>query len=389
MKLMKKIFYTLLFAAAFAGMTTSCSDDHDNNPTLNEKNLSLVLNTPGVAFNNTIDLQNSQYVVLTTSQPNYGYPAATTYNVSVSLDKENFTELPESYTSAVMNVKASDINDALLSIVGDANVDQLADAVTVYVKATAHLTTDAERGKAESNIITLPSVQAFVPVVELSLPTEMYIVGSFPASDGWSKFVPLHMAYSQDGFSYGIVYLPQDAEFKINPDAGWKGNDKGFGQVTIGDVNDAGVVNGGDSETSNMKVQNGGWYTVVVKNKIVGNAIDYNVSFRAAKVYLFGATSTGADQWSFQNDALFTMSADGSACVSPTLAGSGELRLAVDAGIEWWKTEFTIKSDGSLFYRNCDIPSNWASDLGEDYSFQGAAGKKIYLDFTNGTGEMK
>lgn len=388
---MKKIFCLLLIAVATLGITTSCSEDRDSNPALNTEGLTLVLNTPGVSFNNTYDLKESDAVVLTTSQPNYNYTAPTTYKVYLSLDKENWTQLETTYTKAKMSVPAKEINQTILDLVGAENTDLLAVPQTVYVKISAALTGSDNLGHVESNVITLPSVLAYVPKVELTLPTEMYIVGSFAASDGWSKFIPLHFAYSQEGFSYGIVYFNAGDEFKINPDAGWKGNDKGFGQVTIGAKNEAGVVNAGSDDTSNMKASNSGWYTVVVKNKLAGSAIAYELQTMEAKVYVFGATSPGADQWSFDEGARFTMSASAAEpCVSPALAGSGELRLAVDCGIDWWKTEFTIKnSDASLFYRNCDIPSNWASDLGDDYSFQGAAGKQIYLDFTNGTGSMK
>lgn len=388
---MKKIFCSLLIAAATLGITTSCSEDRDSNPVLNTEGLTLVLNTPGVSFNNTYDLKESDVVVLTTSQPNYNYTAPTTYKVYVSLDKENWNQLETTYTKAKMSVPAKELNQAILDMVGAENTGLLAAPQTVYVKISAALTGSDDLGYVESNVITLPSVLAYVPKVELTLPTEMYIVGGFAASDGWSKFIPLHFAYSQEGFSYGIVYFNAGDEFKINPDAGWKGNDKGFGQVTIGAKNEAGVVNAGSDDTSNMKASNSGWYTVVVKNKLAGSAIAYELQTMEAKVYVFGATSPGADQWSFDEGARFTMSASAAEpCVSPALAGSGELRLAVDCGIDWWKTEFTIKnSDASLFYRNCDIPSNWAADLGDDYSFQGAAGKQIYLDFTNGTGSMK
>lgn len=386
---MKKIFYTLLLVAATLGITTSCSEDRDSNPVLNTHELTLSLNTPGVSFNNTYDLKYSDCVVLTTSQPNYGYTAPTTYKVSISLDKENWVALPSTYASAVMSVPATEINQAILDIVGGENTDMLVDPQAVYFKISANLT-GSELGFVESNIVTLSSVLAYVPKVELTLPSTMYIVGGFAASDGWSKFVPLHFAYSQDGFSYGIVYFSEGDEFKINPDDGWKGNDKGFGQVTIGAKNDAGVVNGGDSETSNMKATKAGWYTIVVKNKISGSAISYELQTMDAKIYLFGATSPGADQWSFDEGALFTLSGSAAEpCVSPVLAGSGELRVAVDCGIDWWKTEFTIKNDGTLYYRDCDIPSNWATDLGDAYSFPGEAGKQISLDFTNGTGSMK
>jgi len=387
---MKKIIYTLLLAIATLGVTTSCSEDRDSNPVLNTEGLTLKLNTPGVSYNNVYDLKSSDYVVFTTSQPNYGYTAPTTYSLAVSLDKENWLLLSTTYATAKMSVPASELNQAILDLIGAENTDKLTEAQTVYVRCSANLT-GSELGKVESNVIELPKVLAYVPKVELTLPSTMYIVGGFAASDGWSKFIPLHFAYSQEGFSYGIVYFNAGDEFKINPDDGWKGNDKGFGQVTIGNDNAAGVVNAGADDTSNMKATNAGWYTVVVKNKIAGSAISYELNTREAKVYLFGATSPGADQWGWSDGALFTMSGSASEpCVSPALAGNGELRLAVDCGIDWWKTEFTIKnSDGSLFYRNCDIPSNWAADLGDDYSFQGAAGQKIYLDFTNGTGSMK
>ncbi len=383
---MKKIFYTLMIAAA-AFSFTSCSEDRDSNPILNEQNLSLVLNVPGVSFNNVTALENSDYLTLTTSQPDYGYPAPTTYIVSLSLDGSNWAEIPTTFTTAKMQIKASEVNATILDLAGSTDLSQ---PIKLYAKVRCHLTGEENMGKAESNVIEINNVLAFVPKIEISLPSTMYIVGGFAASDGWSKFIPLHFAYSQDGFSYGIVYLANGDEFKINPDDGWKGNDKGFGQVTIGN-NEANVINGGDSETSNMKVDGeSGWYTVVVKNKIANNAITYELSTYKAKIYLFGATSPGSDQWSFQDDALFTMSSSASEpCVSPALAGSGELRLAVDCGIDWWKTEFTIKSDGTIFYRNCDIPSNWAADLGADFSYNGEAGKQIVLDFTNGTGTSK
>ena len=378
-----------MMAAAMLSVTTSCSDDRDSNPVLNEKDLHLVLNVPGNSANNITDLENSDYLTLTTSQPEYGYPAPTTYTVSLSLDNDEnakWQDFPTTFTTARMQLNASEVNSFILDNAGTRDLSQ---PISLYAKVRCHLTGEPTIGLVESNVIEIKNVLSYVPTINISLPTTMHIVGSFAASDGWSKFVPLHFAYSADGFSYGIVYLATGDEFKINPDDGWKGNDKGFGQVTIGN-NDANVVNGGDSETSNIKVNGeSGWYTVVVKNKIVNNAIIYELNIYTAKVYLFGATAPG-DQWSFSDGNLFTMSTSATEpCVSPTLAGDGELRLAVDCGIDWWKTEFTIKNDGTLYYRDIDIPSNWNDALGADFSFSGASGKQIVLDFTNGTGSMK
>ena len=130
---MKKIFYSLLIAAATIGITTSCSEDRDSNPVLNTSGLTLVLNTPGVSYNNTYDLENSEYITLTTSQPNYGYTASTTYTPYLSLDGENWQALETTYTTAKMNIPASEINQAILDLVGGENTDILVDPQVVYM----------------------------------------------------------------------------------------------------------------------------------------------------------------------------------------------------------------------------------------------------------------
>ncbi len=381
---MKKIFYSLLVASAVLMFGTSCSEDRDSNPTFHEAP-TFVLNTPAYAANNVYDLKNSEYVTLTTTQPEYGFPAATEYTAHVSLDNEIFTPLATTSTSAMFKIPASELNEMILNIAGDAD---LSAPIPVYIKLTAAVKGNPELGKSESNVITLPQVQAYVPEVVIELPSKMHVVGDFPASAGWSTFVPLHPAYSQDGWFYGIVYMQAGAEFKVNPDAGWQGNDKGYGQVTPVDNANAGFVSGGDSETSNMKITNAGWYNVLVKTKVANGAVIYTVEINEPKVYVIGAAAGG--EWSLSDAWKFTPSAGADEeWASPALGGSGELRLAVDCGTDWWKTEFTIKSDGTLYYRDIDIPSNWAENVGEDYSKQVSAGQTVYLNFTAGTGHVE
>lgn len=380
---MKKIFYSLLVV----GMSlcfAACDEDRDSNPTLQEAP-TFVLNTPAYAANNVYSLENSDYVVLTTSQPDYGFPASTVYTVWVSLDSANYSPLATTYTTAKMQVSASELNEMILGLAGDMD---LSSPIPVFLKLTAHLYGNPDLGVSESNVITLPAVQAFVPEVTIELPKKMHIVGSFPASEGWGKFVPLSPVYITDGWFYGIVYLSDGAEFKVNPDAGWQGNDKGYGQVTPVDNAGAGFVSGGDSETANMKVENGGWYNVIVKTKVANGSVNYTVEINEAKVYVIGAAEGG--NWSLMQEWRFEAPADANGeWESPAFAGSGELRMFVDCGIDWWKTEFTIKSDGTLYYRDIDIPNNWAESIGEDYSQQVSTGQKAYLNFTNGTGSVR
>ena len=381
---MKKLIYILLLAVVAVGFV-SCEEDRDSNPIWNEDAAkTFVLNMPAVAVNNVLDLEGSDNVVFTTSQPDYGFPVSTVYTTWVSLDGAEYVALPTTSTSAVISIPAKEINEALLGLLGDGDVSE---PMPVKVKLTAALFADPEMGKAESNVIELPKVKVYVPKVEVTLPTKMHIVGGFAASEGWSKFVAMAPAYSQEGMFYGVVYLAEGDEFKINPDAGWKGNDMGTGQITLdGDI--AATCENGD-KGSNLKMGSAsGWYNVIVKAKIANGAVQYTMSMIEAKVYIIGAAFGGV--WEKSDDALFTApaTADGE-WVSPAFTGSGELRMFIDCGLDWWKTEFTLDGDNNIFYRTMDIPNNWAENVGAAYSKQVNADGHVYLNFTAGTGRIE
>ena len=381
---MKKLIYILLLAVVAVGFV-SCEEDRDSNPIWNEDAAkTFVLNMPAVAVNNVLDLEGSDNVVFTTSQPDYGFPVSTVYTTWVSLDGAEYVALPTTSTSAVISIPAKEINEALLGLLGDGDVSE---PMPVKVKLTAALFADPEMGKAESNVIELPKVKVYVPKVEVTLPTKMHIVGGFAASEGWSKFVALAPAYSLEGMFYGVVYLAEGDEFKINPDAGWKGNDMGTGQITLdGDI--AATCENGD-KGNNLKMGSAsGWYNVIVKAKIANGAVQYTMSMIEAKVYIIGAAFGGV--WDKSDDALFTApaTADGE-WVSPAFTGSGELRMFIDCGIDWWKTEFTLDGDNNIFYRTMDIPNNWAENVGAAYSKQVSPDGHVYINFTAGTGRIE
>ena len=381
---MKKLIYILLLAVVAVGFV-SCEEDRDSNPIWNEDAAkTFVLNMPAVAVNNVLDLEGSDNVVFTTSQPDYGFPVSTVYTTWVSLDGAEYVALPTTSTSAVISIPAKEINEALLGLLGDGDVSE---PMPVKVKLTAALFADPEMGKAESNVIELPKVKVYVPKVEVTLPTKMHIVGGFAASEGWSKFVALAPAYSQEGMFYGVVYLAEGDEFKINPDAGWKGNDMGTGQITLdGDI--AATCENVD-KGNNLKMGSAsGWYNVIVKAKIANGAVQYTMSMIEAKVYIIGAAFGGV--WEKSDDALFTAPATANGeWVSPAFTGSGELRMFIDCGIDWWKTEFTLDGDNNIFYRTMDIPSNWAENVGAAYSKQVNPDGHVYLNFTAGTGRIE
>ena len=100
-----------ILASLFAGllMFSACEADRDSNPVYQEPT-KFVLNTP--AYVNTVyDLEHSTSLELTCSQPDYGFTAATYYAVQVSLteDFSSFEELSTQYTTAKMNVDASEL----------------------------------------------------------------------------------------------------------------------------------------------------------------------------------------------------------------------------------------------------------------------------------------
>ena len=70
-----------------------------------------------------------------------------------------------------------------------------------------------------------------------------------------------------------------------------------------------------------------------------------------------------------------------------------EVRMCINPnpqwGGDWWAHEFTLKDGTEIFYRDKDMPTNWAETYGAEYSLQGSPGKVITLDFNNGTGEIK
>ena len=377
---MKKILFPLFALGALLLLGTSCDEDRDSNPTLNTEGLELVLNTPSYAANNTYDLENSDYIVLTTSQPDYGYTAAVTYTTYISLDGETFYTIPTTSTTAMIYVPCDEINDGLTELAGE-DIDLSGDPVTVYVKISAIITAAGNETYVESNVITLPSVQAYVLDMTLTLPTEMYIVGGFPASNSWGTWVELAPAYSQEGYFYGVIYMNAGDNFKVGYATTWADGT----YVGYSDVTGEGIIEGDDSD--NMKVENAGWYTVLVVTKVGTSSVTYSVSLLDAEVYVIG----NSVDTSWSDSYPFTAPDDYSGEWSfSDFTGSGELRMYVDCGIDWWKTEFTIYSgDNSIYYRVEDIASSWADDKGSDYSWTVGSGNTVYLDFTNGTGRVE
>lgn len=104
---MKRFNYILFGILGLVLSAVSCSGPEEENPVIN-KPTKFVLNTP--AFQKQyIDLQNSSTMNLTCSQPDYGFAAAASYFVQVSLTEDfaDFIEIEEAYSKCDMDVNLS------------------------------------------------------------------------------------------------------------------------------------------------------------------------------------------------------------------------------------------------------------------------------------------
>lgn len=371
---------------------TSCSKDMDSNPTLDLSHTAegFVLNTPAYA-NNTYDLANSESVELTCSQPNYGegVPYVVRYYVQVSLGQtfDNFAELSTSFTTAKMNVSAAELNNAIVELFQNEHPGtDIPETMPVYVKLRAALdgTRIENLGETFSNVITLNSVRASYQAPDAELPTNLFVIGS-SIQNAWNSWKEVPQAAGLKGCYFTVVYVPAGGQFKWSETEGVYRDYTNLRSVT--DKANAGISCNTD-DYNNIKVANGGWYTLYFTGEITpdGKSINYDLTVYPAEIYIFGASNGGI--WSFDDNWKLSAPADASGqWVSPAFTASGELRVTVKVpDVDWYRTEFTI-CNGKLFFGN--PTDNWATNFGADYSVACSAGQKLYLNMDMNTGEVK
>ena len=107
-----------ILATLFVGLflTASCDSDRDSNPTLGQPS-TFVLNTPAIA-DATYDLDHAETFKLTTSQPDYGYTAATTYYIQASLhaDMSDYLEVSATSHNVIIETKATKLSNTVTQL---------------------------------------------------------------------------------------------------------------------------------------------------------------------------------------------------------------------------------------------------------------------------------
>jgi hypothetical protein len=204
-----KIMAGALIGCAMA--FTACSDDLSHNPTLQTPE-TFTLNTPAYSTSN-IDLETTDSMRLTWSQPDYGFPAAAQYEVQVSLNddwsvsteqaaadesgktKPTYATVSDPTGVCSTSVIGSTLAKGIQTIGGwgeddiPAKKDVKVRVMSVYAKDTIY-----------SNVINLTVVPYFVKDV---VPMGWYLIGSCIGDGSWGgeigpNMIPMYAIAGQN-----------------------------------------------------------------------------------------------------------------------------------------------------------------------------------------------
>ena len=384
---MKNIIKSVLLVVMSLTLMTACSDDNDSNPSI-QTPTEFKLNTPALE-NTPIDLSNSSKIILTCSQPNYGYTASVQYTVQVATkdDMSDAVELSETSTSAKVEINANSLASALTNLYlaqGKTEADFPMD-IKAYFRLKANIVTSngnvVDGTEILSNTVSLNNIHLLFSLPAVNLPKNVYVTGSFCDWD-WAKSFDMVQVYGTEDTFWHLVYI-DDSGIKFNSAAEWNGSEAGYAGITVdGDCKDDIIDKDG-----NIASKNPGWYLVVVTTSVVNRAIHYNVQFNKPTIWLIGPAA-GSDDFAEEAEGWsFTVptTKDGE-FVSPAFVGS--VPAGTDKGVrmyvkipghDWWHSEF-VTLDGKIKYR---------ATGGDQDRATGSVGQQVHLNFAEGTGEIK
>ena len=384
---MKNIIKSALLVVMSLTLMTACSDDNDSNPSI-QTPTEFKLNTPALE-NTPIDLANSSKIILTCSQPNYGYTASVQYTVQVATkpDMSDAVELSETSTSAKVAVNASLLASALTNIYveqGKTEADFPMD-VKAYLRLKANIVTSngnvVDGTEILSNTVSLNKIHLLFSLPPVYLPSHVYVVGNF-CDWKFDNCFDMVQVYGTDNTFWRLVYIDESG-IKLNSAQKFNGDEKGYAGITVsGDC--AGDIIDKDGNIASSKP---GWYLVIVTTSVVNREIHYDVQFNKPTIWLIGPAA-GSDDFAEEAEGWsFTVptTKDGE-FVSPAFVGS--VPAGTDKGVrmyvkipghDWWHSEF-VTLDGKIKYR---------ATGGDQDRATGNVGQQVHLNIAKGTGEIK
>lgn len=376
---MKKILYTLFSICLGIVCLSSCKPEFNEGPTLVEPESFILDNVEDKLY----DLIAKDTVILSLTQPDYGFIAATTYTVEVSFnetfEENSFKALGTTYNNSIIKLNPEELNNSAVELYKALNpdTDPKGEIVTIYLRIKAEIT-GSGKGLSTSNTIKINQLKLDEVLVTLEPPTNIYLVGLQGDWDTWEPMVKIN---GNVGHFWKISYFGQGNEFKFGTrEQEYIAYDDP--RVTAA----AGISISGDY--GNFTIDTPGWYLVYIKAVVSGNDYKFNLNIYKPNIYIFGATNGGIwdynDSWKFENPT----DADGE-FVSPALSAAGEVRMTTEIeGYPWWQLEFTLK-DGNIFYRENNAVNNGWGDIGNEYIISASPNQKIKLNFIDNTGSIE
>ena len=385
---MKNILKSTLMLVTGLALLTACESDRDSNPTVQAPTTELRLYTPAMA-NALVDLAYSKSIELVCAQqPDYGFPARTTYVVEMSThqDMSGSVEIAEDITPQ-LTLDAALIASTLTTMKTDDGLDESAFPMTlpVYFRVRSFMSETSTNKPVPgtekvSNVVALNNVLLAYSLPPVEIPENLYIVGNF---GGWSWDNALSMVQCYDGPNvfWHMVYIDESG-IKLNTAKDWDGNDRGFAGINVsGDL--AGKIKA--SSDGNIASTEPGWYLMIATLSVAGRDVVYDVQFNRPEVWLIGELTGGWDELMGEPFTVPT-TADGD-FVSPAFSKSvpgddsgGCVRAYVKIpGFDWWKSEFMVFNQ-KIVYRAMG---------GDQDRVGGAAGQSLYLNFSTDTGDIK
>ncbi len=361
----------ILGSISFVG----CESDRDSNPIYHIPT-EFKLNTPRYA-NSVYDLSDAGSILLTCSQPNYGFSAAANYQVelSVNADFSDSTTLNSTYRTTRMEVSAKEIAVAIVPLLGIDNKDDFpTEAFPVYFRVKSSIAAIGESSIIYSNIIELPKVESYFALDDMKLPENVYLIGGLYDWD-WKKAPAMIKVHSAPGKFWYLTYIGSGEDkygIKFNTATAWDGNEFADGDNV--------TVNGAEYEIvgGNFKLKEAGWKLLQMTVEIEGRGYNYTLDILDPNVYVYGPANGGI--WASDDNWKFTVPTEPKGeFVSPALIadpnGGTELRLCVNLpDTDWWKSEF-IFFDGKISYR---------ADGNDQDRIPYKVGEKVYLNFVTG-----
>lgn len=353
----------MLLAGTIA-LLASCSTDRDSNPTI-QKPTTFKLNTPAYA-NAGIDLEHSKTLHFTCSQPDYGYTAAVTYTMQVSLTDSytlstdeageegtpDYVQLDEAYTSCTIDADATLFSKAVMQL------GKWADgSVPATVPVYARLTAAVDKYTITSNSVALNVIPYYIELKD-ALPQLWYITGNGgvgnwdnSANKEGENTIPLSLvkgatydAKTGEGdFTYTGYFAADQFKLVLTPGA-WEPM-WGVATETAEDQNATLQYRGiGGDDPACWKPSAAGYYTITFSS--TGGTSNTSI-----KLTTYAGTPAQFDGWELIGD--FNSWTDEGTIVLNQNAFNPHI---------WW-ADATIATDGGAKFR---LLGSWSDECGGD-----------------------